>query len=428
MKKLSYLAFLIIIFLSWNTSAQDRLTIKQWYSIGEIGAVPPTTTTGNQYGIITALENPAGNMCRAQGDANCNITTVPAAGAIWEMRVRDGDGATLADVKQFTGSNTDLATNDYLLGTNAVVSMVDIGGGGPIIVYGIDTQADNITNTVNGLVVSNLNYAYDSSGTNWDRVESTAYVASVAATQTGMLVYNGNYFYDITNGTMHRWDGNLLDSDAISNTTTAPYAGTFIHAWDSVGALWQRAGLIATHADNLANSHNGLNVAGFTYFYDGATWDRARSGASGELQVTDVATRPGEDADNDWRKAKKEEVAVYVPAKTAGTAVDENDTLVLASTYILNLPNWTVWVKNVGGWSGDAFTDVWVEGSPDGTNWVSLKTAESALEQEADTLTSGNSGIAMMGSNSSIAYIRAYAVCAAGDDTTADAWITANKN
>jgi hypothetical protein len=117
-------------------------------------------------------------------------------------------------------------------------------------------------------------------------------------------------------------------------------------------------------------------------------------------------------------------------ATATGVAVDDTAAgiVVVGSTYVGDWPDWTAFIKNAGGGSGDSFSDVWAEGSPDGTLWISLSTAESALEQEANTLATGNGGIAMMGSNASIMYIRIKAKCAAGEDTTADGWITANRN
>jgi hypothetical protein len=188
--------------------------------------------------------------------------------------------------------------------------------------------------------------------------------------------------------------------------------------------------IVETQADGQSFTLNGIVTSSFMYLDNGATGDMAKSTANGGLQVGVEEWPNSFDAGNAWQMIKKEETAIFAPAGVADIEVDDTSggITVIDSTYVRNLPNWTVYIKNKGGGSGDDFLDVWVEASPDETNWISLSTAESALEQEANTLTSGNSGIAMMGSNASISYIRLKAVCDTGEDTTADAWISANKN
>lgn len=117
-------------------------------------------------------------------------------------------------------------------------------------------------------------------------------------------------------------------------------------------------------------------------------------------------------------------------ATASGVAVDDTaaGVAVVGWTYVGNWPNWTAYIKNAGGGSADDFVDVWVEGSPDGTLAISLSTAESSLEQEANTLASGAGGVAMMGSNQSLMYIRIMAKCDTDEDTTADGWISVNRN
>lgn len=154
---------------------------------------------------------------------------------------------------------------------------------------------------------------------------------------------------------------------------------------------------------------------------DGANHTVLKTDVNGQLYVLQGALLPGEDDGNDWRKVKKEEIGTYSPAKTGPTAVDETPDIILASVEVLSFPNFTIWVKNVGGGTGNALTDVDVQVSPDSANWVSVTSTA------CDTLTSGQTGIAAEPSGNSARYVRVYAQCGAGDDTTVDCWITANK-
>jgi hypothetical protein len=183
------------------------------------------------------------------------------------------------------------------------------------------------------------------------------------------------------------------------------------------------ATVLSSLSDTLTTAHYPIVTVGLVFAWDGSLPSALLVGASGELQVTDVATRPGEDAGNDYRKTKKDDTGVYFPAPTEGTAVDDAGTdIVCASTYVLNLPNFSVFVKNAGGGTGDAFTDVDVQFSYDNTNWESLTSTA------CDTLTSGNFDRCYQGTDESLPYIRVVAACGAGDDTTADCLIVGNKD
>ncbi len=173
--------------------------------------------------------------------------------------------------------------------------------------------------------------------------------------------------------------------------------------------------IVDTHADALALSLNGLNTASFTYLYNGASMDLARSGASGELQVTDVATRPGEDAGNDWRKVKKEATKTYAPAKIT-TTINEADEVILASTEIIGWPNITLTIYNTHG--ENDFTDCVIMLSPDGTTWEEWDETTFAI-LEATTMKS------MQISGNSRRYIKVTA-SATADTGSADVWLTGN--
>jgi len=316
------------------------------------------------------------------------------------------------------------------------------------------TPADNMTNAdMQGGVVVNANMFWDPSNNEWRRDYGDE-ASSDAVVNTTIAPYRLTLGHiQLTDGAVWARDsGETADGGAVAATVPAAYRLSLGYVWD--GTDWAPTGADANGdltvnqttttpgyarlqdgdstvlgdvldavADNLALTLNWTATASVLLGYDGSTLDMLRVGASGELQVTDVATRAGEDAGNDWRKVKKEETAVYNPAVTAGTAVDDSaDDVVCASTYVLNLPNWSVFVKNAGGGNGDALSDVDVQISYDGTNW------SSETSTACDTLTSGNSARCYKGANESAAYVQVIATCGGGDDTTVDCVIQGNKN
>ena len=162
------------------------------------------------------------------------------------------------------------------------------------------------------------------------------------------------------------------------------------------------------------------------YGNDGTSNVIALMDSSGQQYVLQGALLPGEDDSNDLRKVKKLSIEGYTPTKTAATAVDENETEILESTEVIGYPNWTVWVKNVGGGSADTLANVIVYTSPDGTNWVDMDAAKTTLETACETLASGSTGIGFIVTGGSFRYVKVTANCGAGDDTTVDCWLTAN--
>jgi hypothetical protein len=480
MKKL--LVTLIVLFSTTAFAQTIDLKNKEWYSRGQIGAAPPTWNAG-EYAHILSWQNPANNLCMPQSDANCNLNVAPGAGIIWEVRVRDGNGATLADLTQLNGGGPAVA--DFALNTMSVVSGWNTAGANWSVTEVFNAQQDNITNDTNGMTtttflygydgatwdrletspagdalgatedgldvigythyydgnnfrrwlgathaadglgtdinspwVGNFNYVYDDDG-NWDRMAATNADDGLGATLQGVITVGLNHFYDGTN--YRRWQGAQMNTETLANTSYSPWVQNFNYAYDAAGATWRWVNVINTQADNQATTLNGLVTSSILYGYDGATFDMVRIGASGEVQMTDVATRPGEDSGNDWRKTKKEEIAEVVPAATTGTAVDDAGTdIILASREIINDANFCVWVKNAGGGSGDNFSDVDVSVSPDDTEWVDLGWTD------CDTIASGVTCVYCVAGNA-YRYVRVIAACAGGEDTTADAWYTANK-
>lgn len=131
-----------------------------------------------------------------------------------------------------------------------------------------------------------------------------------------------------------------------------------------------------TISDGKALTLNSLIVYAVMAGYNGATVDMGRVGAVKEWQMTDVATRPGEDAGRDLAKTEKTEVkSLAFPKETSGNIVGAA-VVVLASKLVNTLPNCCVYYRNKD--AAVPLTDAAVYTSPDGAgtcggaNWASL--------------------------------------------------------
>ena len=213
---------------------------------------------------------------------------------------------------------------------------------------------------------------------------------------------------------------------AVDATNPLP-AGAY--GYDPDGAAWTVPHTLSAIPTSLTMSYNPWVTSSAVYGYDGSVPKMLRVGASDELQVTDVANRAGEDLANDWRKAKKQETAIYTGVPTMATAVDETGggitgDEVLASTYVQNLPNFTIAIVNAGGGSADVLSDALVFQSPTG----GAGTWEPLAWTSCDSLATAGGSCSYQVSGNSYGYIKAEALCGAGDDTTVDVYLTANKN
>lgn len=317
----------------------------------------------------------------------------------------------------------------------------------------IHAAGDALAAAQDGIDVLSYNLYYD--GTQYRRLLGGDMADNLAAAQTLPWVGAYNLFYDGTNH--RRWLGGELSSDAVPTTLISPYVGNFDHkyqtdddvwardgaetadggtlannvnavyrfaldyGYDSSAAAWRYVNTLDAVADGLALSLNWKTVAAVQLYYNGTTLDMGRVGATGGIQNEIVNWPNAYDHGNAWVNGNKKNTAEVTPNATTGTAVDDAGTdIVLASTEIINDVNFCVWVKNAGGGSGDAFNDVDVSASPDGTEWVDLGWAS------CDTLTTGNTCVYCVSGNA-YRYIRVIASCGAGDDTTADTFYTANK-
>jgi len=275
----------------------------------------------------------------------------------------------------------------------------------------VEQWAATIANTVYGLITLSTTYFYNGAASvPWT---GTTLGDALPAAPVAPYIISLNTFYNGTNS--RRWLGAVY-GDALPAAPTAPYTlGLNLFYDGSVSRRWQGI----TSADNLS-----LPVAPWTnsvlMAYDGATLDMLRVDAVGALEVTDVATRPGESASEDWRKIKKQSIAVYTPAATMGTAVAAAAVPVLASTEVLSYPNFCIYLKNAGGGGGGPLTDANIQVSPDGTLWISI------VSTVCDAITTGL-GCVQCVTNNAYRYVRVYATAAApANDTTVDAWITGN--
>lgn len=184
----------------------------------------------------------------------------------------------------------------------------------------LGTQADNVANTVDGIVVTGFNYVFD--GSTWDRLtmgtagSPTAQVLSVqgVGSMTPFLVNPGtaanfgigatgsavpaNAAYNSINiggtlrgqtgvavgshfaGTVAVVDGsgNQITSFGGSGGTASNYGSAFPSAGTAVGfsdGTNMVAGtIVTTQADNVANTTDGIVTSNLNYIFDGSTWDR----------------------------------------------------------------------------------------------------------------------------------------------------------
>jgi hypothetical protein len=286
--------------------------------------------------------------------------------------------------------------------------------------HGVQVNQDNISSDTYMPYVGNFNHAWDAQNDNWDRMTGTDITLSWKDV-FALFTYNANMFY--VPDAWQDWVGAQMNSDAVAATTAAPWVGNFGHFYQTDATNWaRRSGETADGGDIAATVDAAYNF-NLTYGWNGATWSAVPTTANGGLQVGLEEWHPAYDAGNDWVAEYKKDIAVYNPAATAGTAVDDAGTdVVCASTYVLNLPNWTVMVKNAGGGSADAFSDVDVQVSYDETTWASLTSTA------CDSLASGVVGVCYEASAVAYPYVRVVAACGVGDDTTADCKIMGNKN
>lgn len=454
--KVIFLFITLIALLTGPAFGQSiPLDQKNWYSMSQVGVIPPVWSgialsnwvrnTGLQIKPAGVTQN---QMCMAGADANCSAFVAAGPGAIWNVRILDGNGATLSDVNLMNGAVVPIT--EYGLKTVAGNYFWDTGLGTPQFVrWGGTTIADDIASTYMPYVGA-FSMGYDTVGGNWDRNSRHAAGDALSATQMGIDSTSFTHFYEGGGSTFRRWYGDDLNNATYTTPANlyAPFDQSFMYGWDTTNNdRWHRisvdstgavvtagsgsmaikdgdsavlADVIDNYTDNLAVGLNGLMSASVMYLYDGATLDMGRAGAVGELQVTDVATRPGEDAANDLVKTKKVDTGTLAPAKTTTAAIGAVAAVVLASTEVLSWPNYCIYIQNDD--AADSFTDVDYQVSADGAAWVDL-TEPAACDTLAPTVT-----CVFCEGPHAYRYVRVQVTGAAGPTiSSVDCWITGNK-
>lgn len=421
MRGLLVILFLLVLTMPRFSYAQTvPLDQKEWYTKSTRGVVPPTWPFGGgapaeSYVENNGLINTLGRACMQAADANCNATVVPPAGTVWEVRVRDGDGTNLSDVT--LSDSLAIANNLYSL----LVKNLTYGysaGGTEWRAVNADTVGNAITGRT-GLVSLAAMYAWNIGTVTFGNLFMQM-PAAAFSTQPGLITTGQNMAFDFTN---NDWDPMRSDTNGalvVNQSTTFPGYG---RVQDGDSTVLQD--VEDDQADGKATTLNGSVTSSILYAYNGATLDMLRVGASNELQVTDVATRPGEDAGNNWRAVKKQAINTYSPAKETTANILGAAVVVLAAKEIIGYPNWCVYLANNDG--ADPLTDVDIQVSPDNFATAS-STIDLAEPVACDTLAAGAGCVACY-SGSSFRYVRVRATAHAVQQVSSlDAWITASVN
>jgi hypothetical protein len=351
---------------------------------------------------------------RINTDAAGSLITNQSTTTPGYVRMQDGNGTTLVDNLVMAGA--DIATTEV-----GVYSLAGNYFWGNTLAkftrwYGNALVADTATPTVP--FVGSFGMVYDIANTNWNMMTSHLIADNLSATPEGLDALSYTLFYNGSN--YQRWTGSILSGETIANTTYAPHDKSMIYGYDATSSSWRWVNVLDTQADNLATSLNSMMTTSVMMGYDGATLDMARLGAVGELQVTDVATRPGEDVAADLVKVKKVDTGVWAPNKETSGVISNVAVTVCASKEVLSYPNWCISLKNND--AADPFVDASIYDSPDGASW------EAMTWTACDSLAFGQLCTYCYSGN---AYRYIYVSVTAGavaQVTSVDCWITASKN
>jgi len=250
---------------------------------------------------------------------------------------------------------------------------------------------------------------YRATGETWDSDMTAAPVnPSVNAYAT---------FYNGSKG--QYWQGSVLSAETTANTTYAPHAKNYNYCYDATSSSWRWVNVIDAQADGQASTLNGQVTSAFGYGFNGSTWDMLRVGASNELQVTDVATRAGEDVANDYVKTKKEQTATYSPSYIDTDMTASVETTIFGPLEVLSDVNFCIYIKNIDDSGSQAFTDVDVYISPNNSDFIDMNWSD------CDTLAFGSLCNYCVSGNA-FRYLKITAT--SGSDNYARVWYTSNKN
>jgi hypothetical protein len=201
----------------------------------------------------------------------------------------------------------------------------------------------------------------------------------------------------------------LTSSDLVTGVSAATdglYTLSTIHARDADGASApEPLDFLETHQfDNKPAQIKGLVTTAYLYARDstGTQFDALGISDAGNLETM------------------KAEILPFTPGSGTPTAVDNTVTTVLASQDINLFTNICLYLRNLGGGSGDDLSDAIIEVSPFGSNWAPL------VWTSCDGLSSGNMCVRCISGNG-YRYVRLRAQCGVGEDTTILAYITGNN-
>jgi len=282
-------------------------------------------------------------------------------------------------------------------------------------------------------------------GTGTQRItQATDDIVSISDDDNANTATNPVYFQP-TDGTAVNAVGNPIYA-AVSKDTAANAVGNPIHMELSDGAapfldntaspgyVRNQDGdsttlqdVVASTAAGMSKSLNGAKTESVMYGDNGASLDPVTLGATGEVNVTDTAVRPGEDSSRGLRDVGIKNRSVVEPATQGPTAVDDVGggvvgDIVFTKRKILGDNSWCVSIKNTGGGSGDVLSDAILLVSSTGAagDWESMPWVV------CDTLASGG-GTCSYCSDVARAWIQGEALCGALDDTEVEFTYRARK-
>lgn len=181
--------------------------------------------------------------------------------------------------------------------------------------------------------------------------------------------------------------------------------------------------VVDTQADGLALTLNGAVTTSVMMGYTGSALNMMRlDGTNGLITARNWALA-GENPGAGNIDVRIDEHTIYsAPYETTATIdATAGGVTILASKYVQKVRNFAIYVKNTDG--ADPFTDCWAEVGPDGTNWVSVRAAQSTLEQECRSLVAGDVCVLLEVSDNPHAYVRAQCNADAVNTAASTAWL-----
>jgi len=183
-----------------------------------------------------------------------------------------------------------LSATDFMLGAD----FSNVFGTGSLL---ITTQADDIVNTQDTIATTAFGQYFD--GSTWDRMRGDA--------TDGLLVNLGANNDVSVSGSVAVTNAGLTELAAAINASSqmdvniAASAVDIMLGTDFSNVLGTASLIIATQADDIANTQDTLATTAFLQLFDGTTWDRARGDSTDGLLVNlgtnndvTITTLPGD--------------------------------------------------------------------------------------------------------------------------------------